>query len=915
MLPKFLSSTYKQYEDDTSAFVTWLGRAAEDCGYNPNARKGTKQATSSTVAAETIAAVRYAISARELAAQVDAVSQYKANIRMPSNVKIFLKRAIEARKRSEEGDKGGHRLFIKILEDALAKLDDQEDTHGISAKTTINKSSRNDRNDVQTQNRFSHLNVEHADESYHLTPVEIALITRIVYMIRQAEKDLCSTVFPDKADDNSYEAFAKMMVFVEYTSKGVSPVQGSGLDVTPFDRFIFLSTARTLLKFIDAAALCADIKVEWPPIMPLKYMPRHKKSQRDDHILSQLLLELQLQDKTGECNENIGNTTMLEPPEKDIFLRTMQPVWLEGKLSVTSVVTSQILLDILDICPDLPRFQKQLSYASTHVSKSLDLTLLPSNTLVTGGLNWPKSGRDIISRIYETLRSIELPTIPLMKNLLLQINHTSKMHTQTSSSPECRAKSNNDKRLHPDNKTNPDQTRIEFIKPSPAEDFVIAHNPLYSGSVMLKLLLEYHEAGLSLTNPHLSIFAVAHLYNALRQLKMIDRQWPLMERITKLHKRALFADAVPVATKDIAGRFSYRLGTFTKQKLLQEDERYKFHEPTLTTILRSLLDTQLSTSRVLWQIEQHTKQVDDKQQPSTSTKVPKAVRCHTQQVTPKGFIGNVQNMVSQIIDDASIDYISLTRRCIRLLEDLRRMWNIELEAKGLSFRFESRKYGNETIDIELSKVCSRAFEEARIVRDLGIYTYRPGDGDTKGLTGRNKDPDNTDRHGRGLLVASKIFKIFLAKENSDLRFPLASTLADLEPAGKLPWNIHRISSVAELHELFSSATYAVVEFYSETDPETELLFIKLALTHNIAGILTFAKVNQSDMPETAKQYCKNGRAQQTFAFFKEGKRVKVNGQEATFESDRAGLKAACEKLGGLAKKRARQARQAQPHAM
>jgi hypothetical protein len=33
MLPEFLFGSYKQYKGDTSAFTTWLGRAAEACGY------------------------------------------------------------------------------------------------------------------------------------------------------------------------------------------------------------------------------------------------------------------------------------------------------------------------------------------------------------------------------------------------------------------------------------------------------------------------------------------------------------------------------------------------------------------------------------------------------------------------------------------------------------------------------------------------------------------------------------------------------------------------------------------------------------------------------------------------------------------------------------------------------------------
>jgi hypothetical protein len=33
MAAQFFPSSYKQYKDDTSVFTTWLGKAAEACGY------------------------------------------------------------------------------------------------------------------------------------------------------------------------------------------------------------------------------------------------------------------------------------------------------------------------------------------------------------------------------------------------------------------------------------------------------------------------------------------------------------------------------------------------------------------------------------------------------------------------------------------------------------------------------------------------------------------------------------------------------------------------------------------------------------------------------------------------------------------------------------------------------------------
>ena len=41
-------------------------------------------------------------------------------------------------------------------------------------------------------------------------------------------------------------------------------------------------------------------------------------------------------------------------------------------------------------------------------------------------------------------------------------------------------------------------------------------------------------AGISLANHHMSLFAVAYLYNGLRQQQLIGFEWPLVERIMEL---------------------------------------------------------------------------------------------------------------------------------------------------------------------------------------------------------------------------------------------------------------------------------------------------------------------------------------------------------------------------------------------
>lgn len=214
MLPDFLSSSYRQYKDDTSAFTTWLGRAAEACGYKPKtqakkvsetvggqtallptppagvpysqapqapaapatsqrlkgtARKLAKQAQTSAPAStaaeppapESVKTVKYNLSTKELIAQIDAVHQAK-RMWMPSGITTLLDRAIKARQRCSEWyeklgaghrgavfDNGGHRHFIDLLQDAMAKLGSKEEWK--EASSAVRQPSSKDKKTIELQ--------------------------------------------------------------------------------------------------------------------------------------------------------------------------------------------------------------------------------------------------------------------------------------------------------------------------------------------------------------------------------------------------------------------------------------------------------------------------------------------------------------------------------------------------------------------------------------------------------------------------------------------------------------------------------------------------------------------------------------------------------------------------------------------
>lgn len=117
--------------------------------------------------------------------------------------------------------------------------------------------------------------------------------------------------------------------------------------------------------------------------------------------------------------------------------------------------------------------------------------------------------------------------------------------------------------------------------------------------------------------------------------------------------------------------------------------------------------------------------------------------------------------------------------------------------------------------------------------------------------------------------------------------------------------VRDINTASEFDEVLANNTYVVADFYATWCPPCKQIapfYESLNQQHAIDGYLQFIKLDVEKVREISARYSIS--AMPTFMFFKESKQVAVNANPLLQGANPPALKAAAEKLGGLAKKRA-----------
>ena len=514
-------------------------------------------------------------------------------------------------------------------------------------------------------------------------------------LVRRAEDELIANLDPKRySKPDSYRALSMTIFYEDSFARGEDPEEklasNESLRLTPFDDFIYLPTARTLLNFRRMMRLEIDYPQPMPPFRfnyisrpELLELPETKKAEQEHLLLSQILMDSSLNDliKPG-LKEERGR----ESPPEDEFSDGLLKLRKEGEVSAWIVFASRVILDINDILgEDVKRGYRELCQAGAAATKTLDFQPEGNELVPGGGLCWHVKDVGIAQNVHDVAEFwIKEAPLPSVKAIFAANEKPENESLDFHELPQeikdrLRAQGVHNDDVLPEHEANAKRMNLSPIKPAEDPAFIFNCNPLYCGSLAFNIAIDMEIAGIKLANHHLTIFAVAHLYNALQQTEVVQGKWPELDKIIELHIGQLFAGKLPTKPSECHTRLSVRMGasasdfarnrrTTTRGQGLTGKGMKHLPKFAISASTQMLSDYSChkeapakSLARIEGAIQEHTK--------VNSGQTKKATK---RQLTPLQFLMHVRAWLPQVMQDTKVDYIRMVRTCHRLLNRVKK---------------------------------------------------------------------------------------------------------------------------------------------------------------------------------------------------------------------------------------------------
>ncbi|CAJ2500574.1 Uu.00g034270.m01.CDS01 [Anthostomella pinea] len=685
---------------------------AQDEGKGPRlkgkARKAAKDAAKTARVPTKPAATsdapifKYTVTTQDLLKQID-----KAAIKARRRCALWYERT----QGSNQSARDGHQHFIDMLQRALNVLrsTDGEPEASVSPKNGPNPKAT----DVDfVRNAFEALEVEDISEdeddaATQATPPSKSTQVKQTNYVYELESDktweLAFAVFSFFEDlhrlrtemKETYRMYTDLyhdpseytygdLADIMYTAQSITTGEGRSflsaatLELSPFDEFAFFPASRALI--VLGRTREAFQKFAWPaPITPMRFNyisrpdllmnnPRMQRYKEQHHFISQMVLDMHLHDTLKNPSKSaaglIGNKlddTKL--PFEDPMYSSLRPVWTEGIVTTKAVFAAQLLWDIHTLRKANPNTDgtKALNRAAIGYQRMFKFITHLDGALDTEDVRWLSKDSWLLMDISRRVEiHLKRPPIIDFKRICLKGMVTSDGMPLEALPPEQRKAMEAHARAQgwtPATKEHEENAKRlgahKTVKPHESPSFLVDENLLYGGTILLDIASMAEEAGVALANHHLSIFATAHLYNALFRLGLCQTRWPEIKRIMEKHVDAIFANDVPTNIKDMVSRFAYRTGvTTTNARRFNAKMPWKFQATPAT------------------QAETHSPQSPGHVS-SSGGKKSIAAPGQRKHLTPRHALHSLEKYIGTVLPDIEIDYVNLTRRCNKLMNKLR----------------------------------------------------------------------------------------------------------------------------------------------------------------------------------------------------------------------------------------------------
>lgn len=469
----------------------------------------------------------------------------------------------------------------------------------------------------------------------------------------------------------------------------------NAVEITPMDEFVFLPAARTLTKIAQCRQMIKERA--WPPIFPgmrsnfiarpeLLDDPRYQLFERQDTFIGQLVIDMTLDDQLRHRPDFVDAETRagfsrLTLRWDDPLCATLRQVWTEGTITATMVWAAQLAFDISEACHGGPGGLQATRDAARHIQETFGFHRDSSGALDTRDVRWLKEDCPNLLNINKcmSLHMVE-PMVMKSKEDLLRQGFGHVLGKEVP--PQVQAAL--DDRLRATGWTPPSQEHAEtakrigagnFIEYNEDREFLMKANILHTGTLLLDVTSMVEVAGVGLANYHVSIFGMAHLYNALMQLGICKTHWPEMDRIIELHQGPIFANDIPTKPQDIVARFQYRTGISNiNSHRFAAKQPWKMQTTAATQALRKFFLANENLSQVLSTLsdQAETHQLHPYQVGNTARPGASSQRREKQlQLTPRQALLKLEKYVDAVLPDIQIDYVNLTRQFNEYLRHVR----------------------------------------------------------------------------------------------------------------------------------------------------------------------------------------------------------------------------------------------------